>query len=68
MGWLTICGGPSVIGMGKVITDFGVHEPGLPEGGIRPLTVGGNIEALAGRVVQVGGEFAFPEVHKLGAA
>ena len=51
-----------MIGVGKVFTDLGVGKTGLLERCVRSLPMGADVEGLARRIVQVGGEFAFPEV------
>ncbi len=54
--------GAGVIGELEVFAHLGVGEAGLTEGGIGAFAVRADVEALAGRIVKVGAEFAFPEI------
>jgi len=53
-----------MVGVTEVFTDLGcVGEPGAVEGGVRAFAMRFDVQRLARRVVEVGGEFSFPEVH-----
>jgi len=53
-----------MIGVSEIVADFRIGKTRLRECSVRPLAVGANVKRLAWRVVQVGGKFAFPEVHE----
>jgi hypothetical protein len=55
-------GGGGVVGVSEVFSNFRVRESRLTESGVGALTVGSDVQAFAGRVVEIGGKFAFPEI------
>ncbi|GAB4250978.1 MAG: hypothetical protein OHK005_18110 [Candidatus Methylacidiphilales bacterium] len=48
-----------MVGVSEVAADIGVREFRLAEGSVGAFAMGGDVEALAGRVVEISGEFAF---------
>ena len=54
---------PGVVGVGEVVANLRVHKSGAVECHVGAVSVRADIQRLARRIMQVGGELSFPVGH-----